>query len=381
MFDPLLILFVLTIVVHDGVHGLPAGEVFSVAITVSVVLGGIVAIVGGAYGFTAIRLHQYDRAPTQKYARSVLRIQSIAKLLLAAHWLVVVLWLGWLQETREYLGGNLVLIDEGLAVAPFLVGLMVLYGVPHGLRQRYREAMLTRMLDQGEPIPPQIGLLHAIWETARLKMGTVLVPVIVLITASESIDRLIVRLRLRRPQWGEGDWPEIVGGGAQFAAVISVLICMPLALRWIWRTSRLPAGEVRDRLVRMCREQSVRVRDILVWHTDHATLNGAMVGVLPRVRYIMLTDALIERLPTEQLEAVMAHEIAHAKHHHLPWMIAAVGSVVAICSSGLWLAARPILMRMDDHRQFVHWSDITSLAVLVVALAVAILFFGYMSRR
>ena len=41
------------------------------------------------------------------------------------------------------------------------------------------------------------------------------------------------------------------------------------------------------------------------------------MGILPGLRYILLTPALIETMSREELEAVIAHEIGHVKKYHL----------------------------------------------------------------
>jgi STE24 endopeptidase len=110
-------------------------------------------------------------------------------------------------------------------------------------------------------------------------------------------------------------------------------------------------------------------------------LNGALIGVLPRIRYILLTDALLERMPAAQLEAVMAHEIAHARRHHLPWLLVAMVSVVTVTSTGVWLIARVWLLGIDDVQQRIFWSDVVSGVAIGVALVLAFVCFGWISRR
>ena len=42
-----------------------------------------------------------------------------------------------------------------------------------------------------------------------------------------------------------------------------------------------------------------------------------VVGVLPFIRSVMLTDRLMEELLPDEVEAVFGHEIGHIKHHHM----------------------------------------------------------------
>ena len=60
-------------------------------------------------------------------------------------------------------------------------------------------------------------------------------------------------------------------------------------------------------------------------------INGAVMGAITPVRYILLTDALLETLPRERVEAVMAHELAHVRRHHIFWLVmAAAGSMAGL---------------------------------------------------
>jgi tetratricopeptide (TPR) repeat protein len=41
------------------------------------------------------------------------------------------------------------------------------------------------------------------------------------------------------------------------------------------------------------------------------------MGIIPRLRYILITDSLMEILSLEELKAVLAHEAGHAKYRHM----------------------------------------------------------------
>src|SRR5262249_61806985 len=64
-----------------------------------------------------------------------------------------------------------------------------------------------------------------------------------------------------------------------------------------------------------------RCSDFLLWPTHGAAANAMIVGLLPRVRYVIFTDRILEELPPEELDAVFGHEVGHAKHGHI-WLYA-----------------------------------------------------------
>ena len=56
---------------------------------------------------------------------------------------------------------------------------------------------------------------------------------------------------------------------------------------------------------------------MLTWRTRHQIGNAAVMGFIPQVRYILLTDLLLETMSDEQIEAVFAHEMGHVLADHV----------------------------------------------------------------
>lgn len=230
------------------------------------------------------------------------------------------------------------------------------------------------------------------WGTVKQQLLFAAIPVVLILGWSELVgfvrDGLWEEM-LQRGPWG-GNPPAwaahapawmvnqdvLVYGsaGLQLAGVLVLLSMLPIALRHLWDTVPLGPGEIREALLGLCERHGVRVRGILVWRTHGAMVNGAVVGFLPRLRYIVLTDTLLESLPFEQVEAVAAHEIAHVRHRHIPWL---AGSMVA---SGVFLgSAMSMLARVAG------WGSVTEgwwpVGLLVVVFATSLMLFGWASRR
>jgi len=128
-------------------------------------------------------------------------------------------------------------------------------------------------------------------------------------------------------------WPELRPFEPVLVAVggLSIFAVAPLIIRMVWNTSPMPPGPLRDRLVNLCRTHNVRVRELLLWHTHGGQINGAVMGIFGPLRYILLTDGLVERMDDRAVEAVMAHELGHVRRHHMPWMaICALGTLAAM---------------------------------------------------
>ena len=75
---------------------------------------------------------------------------------------------------------------------------------------------------------------------------------------------------------------------------------------------------LRRRLEALCQEHGIKVRNVLLWKTHSSVGNAAVMGVTPGLRYLLVTDLVLEAMSEEQVVAVFAHEIGHViKQHHL----------------------------------------------------------------
>jgi Zn-dependent protease with chaperone function len=115
--------------------------------------------------------------------------------------------------------------------------------------------------------------------------------------------------RLLRSPWGDL---------VLFALFLFFLILVfPPLVRFLWGCTPLPAGPLRDRLVGFCRDQGF-YSDIFIWPLfEGQVLTAGIMGIVPGLRYLMITPALLETLSEEEVDSVLAHEIGHVKHLHL----------------------------------------------------------------
>jgi len=125
-------------------------------------------------------------------------------------------------------------------------------------------------------------------------------------------------------------------------AVISLLVAAFVALPWLLRLvlglKPLPAGPLRDRLLAASRRLSFRCSNILIWDTRDHVANAMVVGLLPWVRYVVVTDRLVNELTVEELEAVLGHEAGHIKHRHMPYYLGFLFISLVVVAS-LWALA------------------------------------------
>lgn len=112
----------------------------------------------------------------------------------------------------------------------------------------------------------------------------------------------------------ESPWGDLV----LFAVfVFFLLIFFPPLVRLLWDCRPVPAGPLRTMMERFCREQGFSA-EILLWPLfEGQMLTAGVMGIIPRLRYLLVTPALLNALTWDELKAVLAHEIGHVKKKHL----------------------------------------------------------------
>lgn len=109
---------------------------------------------------------------------------------------------------------------------------------------------------------------------------------------------------------------------AMIGIMAVAIILMPLILRVFLGLTPLPPGNLRTRLEATARRLGFRFSNVLVWHTRHLIANALVTGFVPWIRYVVLTDRLIDDLTEEEIEAVFGHEVGHVRYHHLFFYLA-----------------------------------------------------------
>lgn len=278
---------------------------------------------------------------------------------------------------------------ELLTVAPFLAGLILswalFYDAERALHDsRYRGPLLA---PAGSGLPPStLGLVRRPDESQpfwsrwayvgfhlRHHLALLLAPLLLVIGQG----------LLRQFGTWDNDWHYPL---AALGLVIVVFLIMPWILRLALGLRSLPAGPLRERLQAVADRQRFRCSDFLLWHTRSSVANALVVGVLPRLRYVVFTDRLLSDLGPAEAEAVLGHEIGHVKHHHmlyyLVFMVVSLAVVAGtwslLCTAAV-AAARSAFPALGPH---LHADADWQLVPLVPFLAVYIfVVFGFLSRR
>lgn len=332
--------------------------------TVGVTVGSLAAVWLVSHLAVVLLGRRIDRRGDLSAISKADSVTSVARFVAVCIHAFCVLGIGWLDVVRAVLG-NLVLVDEVIAALPVLAVMTGTWWSMYAIDRRLREALLIRDLDDGRPIHALPSRGAYVFAALRHQAALVLVPIMAIGAWNELVERSVRR-------WEPPDWFPVAA--VQLAGIVVVLTLIPAVLRRVWDTVRLGPGPLRDTLERMCREHGVKVRELLVWRTHGGMVNGAVMGLFGPLRYVLLTDALLENLTPVQVEAVMAHELAHVRRRHMLWLgIAALGSIGLIN-----ILCEVLLRRADASWAATEWARG---GAGVVSVVLGLVLFGFVSRR
>lgn len=194
------------------------------------------------------------------------------------------------------------------------------------------DALLAAPLDwlRGYWLPRRYGLLHqrlAGWLADRGKAAAVGGALAL------AVVELVYALLAATPAW----W--LAAAGAVVALQVALAVVVPVwLLPLFYRLTPLADEDLRRRLLALARRAGVPAID--VWVADQSrrsrTANAALVG-LGRTRRIVLFDTLVGAFTPAEVEAVLAHELAHHLHRDA-WRGLAVQATVTVAA--FWAADR-----------------------------------------
>jgi STE24 endopeptidase len=140
-------------------------------------------------------------------------------------------------------------------------------------------------------------------------------------------------------------WAAVAAAG--FVVVASFVY--PLVIEPAFnRFEPLPAGELRTGLLALADESGVPVQDVLVSDASRRTTAlNAYVSGFGSTRRIVVYDTVLDRLPDEEIESIVAHELGHVVHGDVltGTLTGALGAAAATALLGWLLSWTPLLRR------------------------------------
>lgn len=170
------------------------------------------------------------------------------------------------------------------------------------------------------------------------------------------------------------------------AVVPCLILVMPLVMKPLLGLKPMPPGPVRERFEALARRLEFRCTDFLLWHTHGASANAFITGLLPRVRYVVFTDRILDDLPPDELDAVFGHEVGHARHGHI-WLytgflalsLAVLAALVLFTEKAIDAGTSDEMVRLRETlKGFKTWVALPPVFLVTGYLFVV---FGALSRR
>ena len=271
------------------------------------------------------------------------------RILLFACFIIQMEWFGWPGMAGAALGtGNWRSLEALIGLLPFLAMLILLWHAFYAIEDAATRGRWSRM--------GYVGF--------RTRYNFyVLIPWLALMAAMDLCGNYL-----------PGDWQSWFSGGGWGEAVLSIAsliaagaIFPPILLR-LWRCRPLPDGQLKERLCGLQAKAGVRFSGFYVWRIGGGILNAAALGLLPRFRYLLISESLLDRLTEDEICGVVGHELGHLRHRHLLFYLIFIFGFAAAAS-------------------YMHYAEVFG-GRLESALGICLLFaiylrfgFGYVSRR
>jgi len=319
--------FIVTLVLQTAAEQMPAARA-----SLPLAAGLLGAYVAGAGLLTWLRTDRAARclAATGELPRRMRRWHNALThlthvwLVAGTGALVLLGYGGWVQRglglARVPLAGDL------LTLAPFVAALLLTWWLEYPFYRTVRARRSAASRPENAPLPVWTRRQYLTYNTRHhLLFVGVLVSLILL---AHDLAHLYLAPVLPEARQEEGT------ALATMAAAAGVFLVAPLIVARLWRTRPLPDGPVRRRLEALCRRMRLRYRKLLVWESGGAIANAGVMGLIGRVRYVLLSDGLLDRMAPEQIDAVFAHEAGHIVGHHILYSVLFMLSLLTLGTLG-----------------------------------------------
>lgn len=169
--------------------------------------------------------------------------------------------------------------------------------------------------------------------------------------------------------------------------IFLLIIFMPWLIQKLWLCRPLEDTTLWLRLVKIAQKADFRFAGIRTWTIMNQFHSAAILGIIPRFRYVMFTKRLLYELPHQSIEAIFVHEIGHSYRRHLliiPFIIFGMFVTAGFFSLFFSDGINAFILIMKVKSPSPLWDVLTPLALFApLALIFALYFrfiFGFFSR-
>jgi Zn-dependent protease with chaperone function len=296
-------------------HGSAPGRGTWGPICVSIGAGAFLVVFAAAAisGLTAAQIRQNPTA-----VRDYLRRYSRLRVMHTSLWFVVsfasVVILNWPQRVPGELFPRFILLDELLVVLPVLLPMFFSYAAFFEVDRAAGRAFGSSAV---------MGRLRDRWSYAwwfvRHEFGLVVVPLGILALVQDVAEASL------------GPAGQALDGPLVGLSLFAFLMTFPLWLRAVWPCESLQDVELSRSIALACQDMDVSVPRVFEWKTGGRIVNAVVSGTLPGTHCVLLSDVLLKHFTHDEVVAVVRHEVAHVKRHHVLLRIAALATPLVAC--------------------------------------------------
>ncbi|MGC2186639.1 MAG: M48 family metallopeptidase [Terriglobales bacterium] len=285
-----------------------------------------------------------DSPEARRYNR-IRRWLGIADFVLGLALMVALLATGWSGALRD-IAYEATFQHYGLALFLYLLMLMVLAKVL-GLGLDYYSFRLEHRYHLSN-----LRLRAWLWDEGKgFLVGLVLAGIVA---------ELLYFIMRQAPQhWWLIAWAAFLGLFVLLAQLAPVVL-FPI----FYKFAPLENEELKTRLVKLGERAGTRVRGVYQWKLSEKSkkANAALTG-LGSTRRIILADTLLANYSTDEIEAVLAHELGHHVHRHIFKSILVQAAITFV---GFWAANWVLHYAVDRQHMFETLSDFANLPLLML---------------
>lgn len=171
------------------------------------------------------------------------------------------------------------------------------------------------------------------------------------------------------------------------AIFLSIMVLLPGLIQKLWRCEEISDPILRSRLISVCRQAHFRYRGLRTWTVMNDFYTAAIIGIIPRFRYVMFSKKLLCEVPASSIEAILIHEIGHSYRKHLlylPLIFFGMFAFASLFSSLFFDGVIELLSQLNPPELSNLWGFLLPLVVLIPYIAALALYFrivfGFFSR-
>ena len=173
------------------------------------------------------------------------------------------------------------------------------------------------------------------------------------------VEVLYATIRAYPEHWWLIMWAVFVGLTVLLAQLAPVVL-LPI----FYHFEPLKNDGLRERLTKLSERAGTRVRGVYEWKISEKSkkANAALTG-LGKTRRIIVADTLLQNYSDDEIEAVLAHELGHHVHAHIPKSILLQMGITFV---GFWAADHILRYAVEQRSMFQGLADFANLPLLAL---------------